>query len=35
MQHIYREMYSLEKALVEDYIEEEKNRLYRGQEIKT
>jgi len=35
MQHIYREMYSPGEALVEDHIEKEENRLYKGQKIKT
>ena len=35
MQCIYREMCSPGKALVEDHMEEEGARLYRGQEVKT
>ena len=35
MQYAHRKIRSLEKALVEDHIEEEKNRSYRGQKVKT
>jgi len=35
MQHTHREMHSLEEALVEDYMEEEEDGLYGGQEVKT
>ena len=35
MQYAHKKICSLEKALVEDHIEEEKNRSYRGQEVKT
>jgi len=35
MQYAYREIHSLEKALVEDHIEEEGNRSYGRQEVKT